>query len=128
MSALVGIGGNNLGTDTFLKLFTTQVQMQNPMNPMESNDFLTQLAQFSTVEQMSGMHTSFQEMLDVQQKLQATDLVGKMVDYQPEGDEAVGSGRVNGVVLGEDGPVLQVGAKSVPLAEVVAIYEQQQAP
>lgn len=54
-------GGNELGQDSFLKLLTTQLQNQDPSNPMSNEDFIAQLAQFTSVEQLMGMREILQE-------------------------------------------------------------------
>lgn len=59
---------NDLDKDAFLKLLTTQLANQDPLNPMEDREFIAQLAQFSSLEQMTAMNktleTKSEEMLD----------------------------------------------------------------
>ena len=52
---------NELGQDAFLSLLTTQLQNQDPSNPMSNEDFIAQLAQFTSVEQLMGMRELLQE-------------------------------------------------------------------
>jgi len=52
---------NELGQDAFLNLLTTQLQNQDPSNPMSNEDFIAQLAQFTSVEQLMGMRDLLQE-------------------------------------------------------------------
>ena len=71
-----------LGQQDFLKLMTTQLQNQDPFKPMESGDFLSQIAQFSTVEGIDDLNKGFAELsqsLVSNQALQATNLVGRQV-------------------------------------------------
>lgn len=73
---------DELGMDTFLKLMTTQLQNQDPMKPMENGDFLSQLAQFSSVKGLQQLNDSFASLsssLSSSQALQAGGLVGKNV-------------------------------------------------
>jgi flagellar basal-body rod modification protein FlgD len=71
-----------LGQEQFLKLMTTQLQNQDPFKPMESGDFLGQIAQFSTVNGISKLQESFATMasaLQSSQALQASTMVGREV-------------------------------------------------
>ena len=52
-----------LGRDAFLKLLTTQLTNQNPLDPMDNEAFVAQLAQFSSVEGIKGMQTSLEQMV-----------------------------------------------------------------
>jgi flagellar basal-body rod modification protein FlgD len=52
----------DLGRDAFLKLFTTQLQNQNPLQPMDNEAFVSQLAQFSSLESMKAMQSSIEQM------------------------------------------------------------------
>lgn len=71
-----------LGQSEFLDLMIAQLQHQDPMNPMESGDFLGQLAQFGTVNGITELQSSFGDLaasLQSSQALQASTLVGRNV-------------------------------------------------
>jgi len=71
-----------LGENDFLKLLTAQMQAQDPLNPMDSANFAAQLAQFSSVEQLTNINTQLTNMAASQASLQntmASDLIGKNV-------------------------------------------------
>ena len=71
-----------LGRDAFLKLLTTQLTNQNPLDPMDNEAFVAQLAQFSSVEGIKGMQTSLEQMVSgmrQDQMLTGANLVGKSV-------------------------------------------------
>lgn len=83
-----------LGQEQFLELMTAQLQNQDPMKPMESGEFLTQIAQFSTVEGVGDLNESFgklSESLVSNQALQAANLVGRSV-LAPTGLAALSQG------------------------------------
>ncbi len=62
----------SLGKDDFLKLLVTQLKYQDPLNPMQNENFIAQLAQFSTLESMKNVEKSFKGV-------EAYNLIGKMV-------------------------------------------------
>jgi len=69
-----------LGQEAFLNLMVTQLKNQDPFKPMESGEFLGQLAQFGTVSGLAGLQTSFNDLagsLVSNQALQAASLVGR---------------------------------------------------
>lgn len=75
---------DSLGQADFLKLMTTQLQNQDPLKPLESNEFLGQIAQFSTVSGIQDLQKSFTSLstsLTSSQSLQAAGLVGHGVLY-----------------------------------------------
>ena len=54
--------GNSLGQDAFLKLLTTQLAHQDPLAPKEDGEFMAQLAQFSSLEKLTEISASIQEL------------------------------------------------------------------
>lgn len=70
----------DLGQEDFLHLMLTQLKNQDPFKPMESGEFLGQMAQFGTVQGLAGLQTSFDSLstsLVSNQALQASSLVGR---------------------------------------------------
>jgi flagellar basal-body rod modification protein FlgD len=71
-----------LGKEDFLQLFTTQLRAQNPLKPMDSTEFTSQMAQFSSLEQLTNINTNLNNLLLFQNSLQnvsATGMIGKRV-------------------------------------------------
>lgn len=71
---------NQLNQDDFMKLLTTQLQHQDPLKPQDSAEFLTQMAQFSTVNGIQDLQksmTSLNESTQQQQSILAGSLVGR---------------------------------------------------
>ncbi len=74
------VRNDELGQEEFLHLMVTQLQNQDPFKPLESGEFLGQLAQFGTVSGLAGLQTSFDSLatsLISNQALQAAGLVGR---------------------------------------------------
>ncbi|MBL4743366.1 MAG: flagellar hook assembly protein FlgD, partial [Cycloclasticus sp.] len=72
----------DLGQADFLKLMVTQLENQDPLEPMDNGDFLGQMAQFSTVSGIGDLQNSFSEFaasISNDQALQAANLIGRRV-------------------------------------------------
>ena len=71
-----------LGRDDFLNMLVTQLQYQDPLNPMDSTDFTAQLAQFSSLEQLTNMSDQLKNLAAAQTALnnsQAVSYIGRTV-------------------------------------------------
>ena len=71
-----------LGKDDFLNLLITQLQNQDPLNPTDSTEFTAQLAQFSSLEQLSNVNDNLEQLQDFQASInnsQAVTLIGKEI-------------------------------------------------
>lgn len=71
-----------LGKDAFLTLLLTQLQNQDPTNPMENTEMTAQLAQFSQLEQLANMNTAIETMtgyIQAQNQFQTLTMIGKNV-------------------------------------------------
>jgi len=74
-----------LGRDAFLQLLTTQLNNQDPLDPMDNEAFVAQLAQFSSVEGIKGMQSSLENMVSgmrQDQMMAGASLVGKKVSVE----------------------------------------------
>jgi flagellar basal-body rod modification protein FlgD len=77
-------GSSTLGKDDFLKILMTQLQNQDPLNPMQDKDFVAQMATFSSLEQMTNMNDTLQKFVDSEQQNQLINynqFVGKDVTW-----------------------------------------------
>jgi flagellar basal-body rod modification protein FlgD len=93
-----------LGQDDFLKILITQLKNQDPLQPMQDREFIAQMATFSSLEQMTKMNSSIQEMRGMMLG-QATSYVGKEISYEVnlydnETGEMTGKEVYSGVVTG----------------------------
>lgn len=104
-----------LGKDDFLQLLITQLQHQDPMNPASDTEFIAQVAQFSSLEQMQNMNSAVQQQ-------QGYALIGKYisgtVSDEATGDSSQISGQVTGVRMSSGKVLLMVGDKEVKLESV----------
>ena len=106
---------NELGKDDFLKLLITQLRYQDPMEPMEDKDFIAQMAQFTSLEQMKNLNTTMQMS-------QASGLIGKVVSWMQGGQLTYGL--VNSVQMVNGEAKLIIGDNtSVGLNQVTSVTE-----
>jgi flagellar basal-body rod modification protein FlgD len=110
-----------MGREQFLTLLVTQLQHQDPLNPMEDKDFIAQLAQFSSLEQMMNMSESMEAMGKNSTSSQALALTGKWIEYQTASGDSV-TGRVDSVSWADGTAKLMVGGSTVDLGSVVRVY------
>ncbi|TQR46083.1 flagellar hook capping protein [Paenibacillus popilliae] len=90
--ALAGrVEEKKLGKDEFLKILITQLQNQDPMQPMQDRDFIAQMAQFSSVEQLMNIST---QMNTMQQTLgMSSNMIGKEITWIAQKDAASTDGK-----------------------------------
>lgn len=98
----------SLGKDDFLKLLITQLTNQDPTNPMEDTQFIAQMAQFSSLEQMTNMNEQFTKMTQMLNSSEAVSTIGKTVEIEV-GDTTT-RGVVEGITRGENPQILVNGA------------------
>ncbi len=105
----------SLGKDDFLKLLVTQLQSQDPLNPMDDKEFIAQMAQFTSLEQMQNMNTSVQIT-------QATAYIGKQITW--DNDQGVQqTGVVSAVRMISGEPKIVVGDQVLALTKVTSVAE-----
>jgi flagellar basal-body rod modification protein FlgD len=111
-----------LGKDDFLKLLLTQLSYQDPTAPMEDKEFIAQMAQFSSLEQIRQMTSEFSRLADMLSGSEAATALGKTVDIV-EGERLI-QGTVNAVTRGGPAQIL-VNGSLYPWEGVTRIYEEQ---
>lgn len=100
--------GTEMGKDQFLQLLVTQLQNQDPLNPMEDKDFMAQMAQFSSLEQMMNMTKSIDTLVQsqlVSPVIQYSHMIGKYVSYDIKDD------KTGAVTESKNGKVVAVSQK-----------------
>ncbi|PKL50671.1 MAG: flagellar hook capping protein [Planctomycetes bacterium HGW-Planctomycetes-1] len=68
----------------YMKLLVTQLQNQNPLEPMDNDQMASQLAQFSSLQQLESMNTSFSKVLAITNRNYANSLLDKNVTFYTE--------------------------------------------
>jgi flagellar basal-body rod modification protein FlgD len=113
---------NVLGKDDFLKLMVAQMKNQDPMNPADDKDNIAQMAQFSSLEQITNLANATQELANRLSLTQNVGLLGHNVTYKGADGTSV-SGTVDGLDLANDGTAkLSVaGLTGIDPATVVSV-------
>lgn len=83
---------SSLGIQDFLKILSTQLSYQDPLKPMDNQEFLAQMAQFTNLQQTQQMNTKLDQMLTNQLTTQGVSLLGRTVQV------TTSSGTTTGVV------------------------------
>lgn len=110
-----------LGKDAFLQLLITQLANQDPTNPMEDRDFIAQMAQFSSLEQMNNVAA---ELRGLRQMFSlSSGLIGKTVHWS--GSDGILTGIVDSIVLREGETLIQVGDHEIPFERIIRVSESQ---
>jgi flagellar basal-body rod modification protein FlgD len=102
---------NALGKDDFLKLMVAQMKNQDPMNPSDDKDNIAQMAQFSSLEQITNLVTATEKLADNMFTTQTLGLIGHTVTYT-NADGTLASGAVTGVDVAGGKPTITVGDQS----------------
>lgn len=116
-----GEEAGTLGKDSFLKLLVTQLQHQDPTRPMEDREFIAQMAQFSSLEQMTNLNKEVRNLLSSSKTSEAYGILGKNIEsYDSVLKQAV-TGKVSSVFFKGDDLMLKVGNSEVAMKNVHSV-------
>ncbi|MCY9203176.1 flagellar hook assembly protein FlgD [Bacillus atrophaeus] len=88
----------SLGKDEFLKILMKQVQNQDPLNPVDDKEFISQMATFSSLEQMMNLNTTMTKFVDYQDPFTTyVNWIGKDVSWSEGQDGKEQTGKVSSV-------------------------------
>jgi flagellar basal-body rod modification protein FlgD len=109
----------------YMNLLITQLQNQNPLEPLDNNEMASQLAQFSQLQQLESMNESFAQVLATTELTYANSLIGKEVSFMLEtetGAPDITSGIVEQIYNNVDGEIfLRAGDYMFGLENVISI-------
>ncbi|MCR5724640.1 MAG: flagellar hook assembly protein FlgD [Treponema sp.] len=113
------VASHELGKDDFLKILIAQMANQDPTNPLENTEFIAQMAQFSSLEQMTNMSQNFEKLSVMMHSSEAATMLGRTVELD------VGDTTTNGVVeavsRGQN-PQVQVGGMFYDMNKIKTVY------
>jgi flagellar basal-body rod modification protein FlgD len=109
-----------LGQQQFLNLLVTQLQHQDPLQPVDQQEFISQLAQFSVVEGLERLNVRFDDLVKLQTLSQGADLAGRVVEYSSLSGELL-TGRVEESRVVDGKLVVSINGEPVELQQIHAI-------
>ncbi|NLG86254.1 MAG: flagellar hook assembly protein FlgD [Firmicutes bacterium] len=119
----VAYPASELGKDDFLRLLVTQLRLQDPLEPVKEQEFIAQLAQFSTLEGVNNLSSTVAAIADLGQALlwqstnqDAVNMLGKQVTVKTEEQEVTGI--VSGIRWYEGRPQIIVGDQAYDLGYI----------
>jgi len=121
-TSLVQPGTQALGKDEFMQILVAQLRFQDPLRPLDDREFISQMAQFSSLEQMQNLNSEFS-------KTKAIEMVGKFITARLENSNSnddLFSGIVDSVRF-ENGRIFAVvGDTLVNIEDVVSVATQNE--
>lgn len=116
---------SSLGMEDFLKILLTQLTYQDPLKPMDNQEFMAQMAQFTSLEQTQQLNNKIETLITNQAALQSVGLIGRTVDITVS--EGQLSGTVKALSLSGDAPLLTIETTAgatlgdISLSQLVAV-------
>ncbi len=110
---------HELGKDDFLKILIAQMTNQDPTSPLENTEFIAQMAQFSSLEQMTNMSQNFEKLATMLNSSEAQSALGKRVDIDL--GDTVTTGIVEASTRGMR-PQVKVNGMFYDMDKITAVY------
>ncbi len=120
-SATTGLRGNSLGQEDFMMILLTQLTYQVPLKPMDNQQFMAQMAQFTSLEQTQQLNQKMATLISNQAALQSVGLIGRTVDINTGGSSLTGT--VASLSLAGDSPSITVRTSSGATLQNIALSQ-----
>jgi len=124
-SAATNLQSSSLGMEDFLKILLTQLTYQDPLKPMDNQQFMAQMAQFTYLQQTQQLNYSTKTLITNQAALQSVGLIGKTVDINTQSGTA--SGTVSALSLSGEAPMITVRTSTgatltdISLSQIISV-------
>lgn len=107
----------------FLSLLSLQLQNQDPIDPVEQEDLINDLTQFSILEGIQGLNATFDEVLELQELTQGIDLVGKDIEFFDPATGEFSAGNVDRLQRVGNQITISVGESTIAITDVISVSQ-----
>ena len=115
-----GTVSNALDSNQFMQILMAQLTHQNPLEPMNNNEMMSQFSQLNSLQELRDIHSAMDKVSVTNQTTYLASLIGKTVKVnRPDGK--ILEGVVEGVIANKDNPQIRVGNQTVDLSDVLEI-------
>ncbi|MEM5421248.1 flagellar hook capping FlgD N-terminal domain-containing protein [Paraburkholderia ferrariae] len=126
-SSVTSVGGaspasTTLGMQDLLKILLTQLQYQDPTQPMDNAQFVAQIAQFATLDQTKQMADSITQLVASESLTQSVGLLGRTVGYTVSSTSS-GSGQVTSISLSNGTPTMTITASDGTVTNGISVSQ-----
>jgi flagellar basal-body rod modification protein FlgD len=115
-ASAAGSSATSLTLQDFLNVLLTQLTYQDPLKPMDNQEFMAQIAQFTGLEQAQETNTNIAKLLNNQSSLQSVGLIGRTVDVTTDSGPATGT--VSALSLSGTSPTLTITTSTGTLTDI----------
>jgi flagellar basal-body rod modification protein FlgD len=120
--AASGSADGKLGKNEFLKILVAQIQNQNPLEPVQDTEFIAQMAQFSSLEQMMNIADAMNNLSNSLGLY--SSMIGKQIGWQtlkPDGTVEVSTGIVEAIVVSDGKLHVVSGGRKIPIEDIISV-------
>jgi len=110
---------SGFGSQDFMLLLLTQLQNQNPLEPMKNEEFMSQITQLNSLNELQSIDATMKNLSNSSVLSSAAGLIGRKVNLVSGESEIV-----TGIVIDGEQVMLQIGTLQVPLSDVVSVSAQ----
>jgi len=107
---------DKMGRDEFTKILITQLQHQDPLDPMDDREFIVQMTQFSKLEQLHNLNES-------QERYSLMNMLGKHATARKDGDKI--EGKVTGIKGFGSSPKLEIEGRTIELKDIDEVLDTE---
>ncbi len=115
-------GSTGVSQEDFMALLLAQIKNQDPLEPMDNSEFMTQLTQMNSLNELQSINTNIEALLSEGQFSNAAAMIGKKVEYSLDGETTL-TGIVTAATIQDGAVVVTIDGVDVPLSDVTKVTQ-----